>query len=79
MGRQKGGEQTRMRGTGSVCAKVSQQMEERPASQPAQGRTTASRFLKSRKPFLTAGNRGPGLPEPSPNTEIAKHSPEATE
>ena len=61
-----------------VCAKVSQQMEERPASD-LRDEENSQAVSEVKKPFLTAGNKGPGHLETSPDTGIAKHGSEATE
>lgn len=57
-----------------VCKGIPTNRKGQPASS---GKKTASPEVK--KPFLTSGNKGPGLPEPSPDTGIAKHGSELTE
>lgn len=70
------GRQTGRRGISSVC--VLRYPNKWRKGQPASsGKKTASPEVK--KPFLTSGNKGPGLPEPSPDTGIVKHSSEPTE
>ena len=67
-----------MRGPGSVCVCKGIPTNGGKAGQRPQGRRKQA-VSEVKKPSLTAGNKGPGHLETSPDTGIAKHGSEATE